>query len=82
MAANDDGTVVPILCMCRLCLNYSQDCSDSSNLIIRNQIKKYLSLEVNRLYKFYLIHPFFLLIAEALLIQRRIITNQTTISNR
>ncbi|XP_031630900.1 zinc finger protein 572-like [Contarinia nasturtii] len=50
MAANDDSIAVPILCMCRLCLNYSQDCSDlsdSSNLIIRNQIKKYLGLEIN-----------------------------------
>ncbi|XP_055310508.1 zinc finger protein 69 homolog [Sitodiplosis mosellana] len=46
-----DGETVPILCMCRLCLNYSQDCSDigndQSNLTIRNKIRKYLYIEIN-----------------------------------
>lgn len=41
---------VPILCMCRLCLNYSQDCCeitvDETNLILRNKIRKYLYVEV------------------------------------
>lgn len=47
----DVDETVPILCMCRLCLNYSQDYSeigtDSSNLTIQDKIRKYLYIEVN-----------------------------------
>lgn len=45
--------VIPVLNMCRLCLNYSSDCNeicgDHSFSYIRSQIKKYLMLEVGQL---------------------------------
>lgn len=45
---------VPILCMCRLCLNYSENYeeigTDQSSLIIRDKIQKYLYLEVKTSY--------------------------------
>lgn len=37
---------VPILCMCRLCLHYTEDYNET-NKDIRDKIKKYLYIEVS-----------------------------------
>lgn len=50
---------VPILCMCRLCLNYSENYdeigADKSSFIIRDKIQKYLYLEVKTSFFFSLL---------------------------
>ena len=50
---------VPILCMCRLCLNYSENYdeigADQSSFMIRDKIQKYLHLEVNYFFLFLII---------------------------
>lgn len=41
--------MVPVLCMCRLCLNYSEDCNEvQTQTDIYDKIRKYLNIEVRK----------------------------------
>lgn len=48
-----------VLCMCRLCLNYTGDCSEivennAQNVAFQGKMKKYLNLEVGLFFNAYI----------------------------